>query len=58
MSLIQYAGRDCNGTIRHGIEPSAVLRFRDFTGWTALTFRDLDNHRVIDRSAKSEGLPT
>jgi hypothetical protein len=47
--LVQYAGRDPNGTIQHGIEPSNTLRFRDFTGWAALTFRDLDNHRVIDQ---------
>lgn len=47
MSLIQYAGRDARGIIQHGIESSAVIRFRDFTGWTALTFRDLDTHRVI-----------
>ncbi len=52
MSLIQYAGRDPNGVIQHGIESSSVLRFRDFTGWTATTFRDLDTGRAYEKDSK------
>lgn len=48
-TLIQYAGRDPQGAIQRGVEWADSLRFRDFTGWTALTFRDLDKGRLIER---------
>ena len=47
--LVQYAGFDKTGTLRHVIEREDVLRWTDFTGWRALTFRDLDTHQAIDQ---------
>lgn len=54
-TLIQCVGRDPKGIIRHDFVRSDVLRFRDFTGWTALTFRDLDRGCLVTPQRAGNG---